>query len=158
MAQYLEQLGKDLLPKSVEADFVQWCIWEQAQPALIKLMQDTGLAALSKSLQAAKSLSGLLSASAAAAEALRRDYKTDALRGLFAARGAAFEFLNLLKEATETEPDAEEVAFFAVRVCGWAGWAQTNFSRPDDKQAAENEARAQQGQKLEALMGASSGV
>lgn len=155
MAPYLEQLGKDLLPKSVEADFVQWCIWQQAQPALVKLLDDTDLAALSNSLQAAKSLSALVSAAAAAAEALRRDYKTDALRGLFAARGAAFEFLNLLKEATEAEPDAEEVAFFAVRVCGWAGWAQTNFSKPDDKQAAETAARAQQGHKLEALMGAS---
>lgn len=158
MVHYLEQLGKDLLPKNVEAAFIDWCIWQQAQPALNRLLVNTDLEVLARQLQAAKSLNGLVSTAASLAEALRRDYKTDTLRGLFAARGAAFEFLNLLKEATEPEPDAEEVAFFAVRVCGWAGWAQTNFSQPEDKQAAEDEARAQQAQKLEALMGAGSGA
>lgn len=158
MAQYLDQLGKDILPKSIEQAFIEWCIWQQARPALVAVLHDTGIHPLADSINAAKSMHDLVRAGGQLAETLRRDYKTDSLRGLFAARGAAFEFVNMLNTATEAEPDAEAVAFFAVRVCGWRGWAQTGFSKADDKQHAEDAAREAQSQELAKMMSAGSGI
>lgn len=155
MVTLIDHLGKDTLPDQIERAFVDWCIWKLATPALLRVLDKAELGALADDLRRAGDLKSLKQAAAALPEKVKRGRDTTRLRGLLATEATVFEYNNMLRAAgdsSEREFDAEAVAFFAVRVCGWAGWALTDFSQPGEKEAAESAAREAQAQQLAALM------
>lgn len=151
MSDLLEHLGKDTLPKPLVDEFVRWCVYEQARPALLDVLEKADIKDIAASIRQAHSLVDLArlgEQASAHAKSLRG--RTGPL-GLSAAEAAAFEFTNLTRAASEDFFDAEGVAFFSSRVCGWAGWASTDFSDPGRKAKAEGTARQQQNSELERL-------
>lgn len=147
----LDYLGKDALPYALETAFVDWCVWEQARPALVKVLEKTVLSPLASEFQAAGDLETLMALGQRAVEEVTRAHGDTGPLGLSAAKGALFEFNNLLAAIPEPDFDPEAVAFFAARVCGWAGWTSADFSQPDSKARAEQEAQRQQAARLQAL-------
>jgi hypothetical protein len=151
MTGWLEQLGKETLPRELVETFMQWCIWEQARPALMVVLEKTMQQPLAEALAAANDRSSLL----IAAENTTREIKQARVKtgplGLSAAEAAAFEFNSLLRATDEDDWDPEDAAFFAARVCGWAGWAASDFSVPARKTQAEAEARQAQEIRLQTL-------
>lgn len=151
MSALLEYLGKDSLPHDLEAEFVEWCVWQQARPALALILQKANLnryAAEVKNVASLKSLSEVSRRAATEAHKLRG---TTGPLALSSAEAAAFEVNHLARAATEHDWDPEGVAFFSARVCGWAGWAQTDYQQPARKVLAEDSARQQQGLHLHEL-------
>lgn len=146
----LDHLDKDVLPREVIQAFVTWCVWEQSRPALAQVLEQTPLAGLTEQLRSAQDLPAL-AALAAEVRFAPEETSSDNPLAISAAEGAAFEFANLVQAAQEAEIDAESVAFFASRVCGWAGWASRNFTSQADKTAAEQSARQAQEDRLEAI-------
>jgi hypothetical protein len=147
----LDYLGKDALPYAVEAAFVDWCVWEQARPALAMVLEKTVLNSLASEFRAAGDLGTLTALGQRATEEVTRAHGDTGPLGLSAAKGAVFEFNNLLAATPEPDFDPEAVAFFAARVCGWAGWAAVDFSQAERKTQAEQEAREQQAARLRAM-------
>ncbi len=151
MGDLLEHLGKDTLPKSLLGTFVQWCVWEQARPALVMVLEKTQLVDCARDVSTANNLEMLTTASERAAKHAQEARKTTGPLGLSAAEAAAFETVKLLHSASGDDWDPESVAFFAARVCGWAGWAETGFSNPAQKASAETAARSTQEKQLSEL-------
>jgi hypothetical protein len=151
MAELLKQLENDALPQNVVVAFTNWCIWEQALPALATVVEHAGIDNAENHLRAADDIIVL----AEITEQIR-DYVSvnrDQISPLAysSTEAALFEFLNLLSDAGDAGEPAS-VAFFAARVCGWAGWVQTRFQDATQKIAAEEQARADQENKLSQLM------
>jgi hypothetical protein len=151
MNSLLDHLGKDTLPEALLQEFVNWCVWEQASPALVIVLENVQLQELAQSIRETRSLVELESLSAHAVSRIQELRKRTGPLGLSAAEAAAFEINNLAKAAAESHQDAESIAFFAARVCGWAGWAETEFIDPMRKAEAESEARDLQEERLQAL-------
>jgi hypothetical protein len=151
MDNLLEHLGKETLPRPLLVAFVQWCVLEQARPALAKVLRQTQMGAMADSVAAADGFDELAHLS----EQARRE--SQAMRGksgplaISAAEAAAFEFMNLMEAASDTELDAEGVAFFSARVSGWAGWAEFGFTDTAQKANAEHAAAQEQEACLRAL-------
>jgi len=149
----LKLIGRDTLPSALVQQFITWCILQQARPALIIVLEVVGLEDTSKQIQTTDKFDQLLTLSTQAnteAKQLRQYAKTGPL-GYSAAEAAAFEFTNMLNAARDAQFDAEAVAFFAARVCGWSGWAATQFNDPGQKAVAEAKAKQDQEQKLQHL-------
>ena len=151
MTSLLEHLGKDTLPKPVLDAFVDWCIWQQARPALLQVLEKTKLVGPADDVRAASDLPALATSSERARNEAHEARKTTGPLGMSAAEAAAFEVTNLVTAASEEEWDPESVSFFAARVCGWAGWAQTDFKDPEQKSKAEITARNEQDAQLQTL-------
>lgn len=147
----LDHLDKDVLPREVIQAFVTWCLWEQARPALVQVLEQTPLAELAAQFKTAQDLPTLAALAADVRFSREETSSSDRPLAISAAEGAAFEFANLIQTAQDSEIDAESAAFFASRVCGWAGWASHNFRSQVDKTAAEQSARQAQEARLEAL-------
>jgi hypothetical protein len=151
MTDLLNQLAGDAVPGEVVNQFVGWCVWEQARPALTLVLAKVGLDEMVEAINTVDDLRALAYLSHEA-----NAYIKD-LRGstgpllLSAAEAATFEFSSMTAAAGEEDWDVEGVAFFAARVCGWAGWAAIDFADPAQKAAAEDHARQQQAQVLERL-------
>jgi hypothetical protein len=148
----LEHLGKGTLPYAAETAFVDWCVWEQARLALITVLEKTVLSPVTYDIRTADSLSALTSLGNRIAGEATHAHDPKHPLALSAAKAVVFEFNSLLRAVADPDLDAEEVAFFAARVCGWAGWAATDFSRPDHKILAESKARRQQAAHLQELL------
>lgn len=146
----LDYLGKDALPYALETQFVEWCVWEQARPALVTVLEKTVLSPLASEFRSAGDLPTLVALGQRANDEVTRAQGDTGPLGLSAAKGALFEFNNMLAAIPEPDFDPEAAAFFAARVCGWAGWA-ADFSQPGRKSQAEAEAREQQAARLRAL-------
>jgi len=139
MDNLLRQLGGKTL-SAVVNEFVQWCVWQQARQALVLVLEEAKLAEIAENIQSAKDLPAVIRFSEKAKEHIESLRAENDLRGLSAAEGAVFEFINMAKSAEETHLDAEAVSFFASRVCGWAGWAVTGFNNIEEKNTAEKSA------------------
>jgi len=153
MDDLLNHIGRDTLPSQLVQQFIDWCILEQARPALVTVLDVVGLSEISTRIQNTDPYPRLLALSTYAneqAKQLREHAKTGPL-GYSAAEAAAFEFANMLNAADDAQFDAEAVAFFASRVCGWSGWANTQFRNPQEKAIAESTARQQQETYLQEL-------
>ncbi|RMG80317.1 MAG: hypothetical protein D6712_18270 [Chloroflexi bacterium] len=152
MSELLQQLSKDIFPPTLIQQFVDWCIWEQARPALLLVLHKVQLNELAQVLEAAQDIGQLLTATEQVAQRIHEARKSTGPLGLSAAEAAAYEMQNILKSALDEGDDPESVAFFAARVCGWAAWAETNFTNPAQKPIAEAAARDAQIHKLENLI------
>jgi hypothetical protein len=108
------------------------------------------LSSLASEFQAASDLDALMTLGKRANDEVTRAQGDTGPLGLSAAKGAVFEFNNLLAVLPEPDFDSEAAAFFAARVCGWAAWAE-DFSQPVRKTQAEEEARQQQAERLQTL-------
>lgn len=147
----LDYLGKDALPYALETAFANWCVWEQARPALVTVLEKTVLSPLASEFRAASDLETLVALGQRAVGEVTQAHGDTGPLGLSAAKGAVFEFNNMLAAIPEPDFDPETAAFFAARVCGWAGWASADFSQPDSKARAEQEAHQQQETRLREL-------
>jgi hypothetical protein len=147
MDELLSQLGRDILPKQVVSKFIYWCVWQQARQALVLILEEAKLTDIAESIQSAQDLPSVTKLSEKAKSHIELLDNSQNPRGLSAAEGAVFEFINMAKSAEEATFDAEGVSFFASRVCGWAGWAVTGFSQMAEKAASEEAAlQAQEAQ------------
>lgn len=142
MSDLLEQL--DTLPRSVIEQFIRWCIWEQARPALLLILDRNMMTDFADNIREARNIPVLAQLSEQANAFVKSRRGATGPLGLSAAEAGTFEFTNMMKAATDEAADAEAVAFFASRVCGWAGWASTDFTDPAQKTVAEVEAREEQ--------------
>jgi hypothetical protein len=153
----LDHLGRDTLPREVVNSFVHWCIWEQARPAMTIVLERAGLTDIAVQMHDAADIPMLTRLGQETNQHIRMLRGQTAPLLLSAAEAAAFEFNNLTNAASEDQWDAEGVAFFAARVCGWASWADTDFTDPTRKAAAERIARKAQIAELERLLRETSG-
>jgi len=151
MANLLEHLDKDTLPAPMVKAFVEWCIWDQARMALVLVLGKTGLQQVADEFERARDLPALEELSARANDAIKAARGRTGPLGISAAEAAVFEFANLLKATGEPDWDPGGAAFFSARVCGWAGWAATDFSQPLQKTEAEHTARRDQEARLQEL-------
>jgi hypothetical protein len=153
----LDHLGRDTLPRRVVNTFIHWCIWAQARPAMAIVLERAGLTDIAVRMRDAGDLAVLTRLGHETNQHIRMLRGQTAPLLLSAAEAAAFEFNNLTNAASEEYWDAEGVAFFAARVCGWASWADTDFTDPTRKAAAERIARKAQVAELERLLRETSG-
>lgn len=151
MSDLLEHLSRDTLPPELLETFVNWCVWEQAQPALLTILQKTGLHDQAQDLQAATTFATLANVSEKAGNDVHEARKSTGPLGLSTAEAASFLVSRMAKAATEAEWDPEGVAFFAAQVCGWAGFAEVGFNDFNRKALAEQIARQTQEDQLSGL-------
>ena len=152
MSDYLEQLNEESMPQIVREIFVHWCVWEQARPALINVLDAVDLNALSREIAATSNVNDVLQVGEATNAAIKEMRLRTGPLSLSAAEAATYEFAQMAQAADERNLDPEAVAFFAARVCGWAGWANSGFSDPNQKVTAEEKARDEQNQRLDELL------
>jgi len=151
MSDLLDHLSKDTLPSSLLEDFVRWAVFAQARPALVQILQKTGLDDDSAAVACVSDCAALARASAHAGQQAKQARRRSGPLGLSAAEAAAFLTQKMAQAAEGDEFDPEAVAFFAVQVCGWLGFAQSGFANSLRKHEKEIEARKAQEQKLRAL-------
>jgi hypothetical protein len=151
MSSLMEYLGKDTLPHKIESAFVEWCIWQQARPALTQVLNKANLPQIANEVALTRDLNALIALSGKASQAAKESTKKTGVLALSAAEAVLYEVSGLAKAASEKDWEPELVAFFSARLCGWAGWASTDFSEPARKVQAEKEARDQQEAQLQIL-------
>ncbi len=151
MSELLDHLSRDTLPPELLESFVNWCVWEQAHPALLTILQKTGLQNQADELQAAKTFAMLAQVSEKAGHDVHEARKSTGPLGLSTAEAASFLVSRMANAATEAEWDPEGVAFFAAQVCGWAGFAEVGFNDFNRKTLAEQIARQTQEDQLSGL-------
>lgn len=151
MTTLLDHLGKGTLSKPLLDAFVEWCVWQQARPALCLVLTKTTLNHLADQLNAAQDLGHLTLITERASQEIKAARQRTGPLGLSAAEAATYEYGNLLRVATDAQFDPEEAAFFAARVCGWGGWAASDFTQPTRKGQVEAEAREEQEAQLQRL-------
>lgn len=151
MYNLLDYLGKDTLPQPLVAAFTNWCIWEQARPALIIVLSQAGLSEVSRQLELARTPHMLEKASKNALEAAHQARQKHGPHAFYAGEAASFLMNRLLVSARESDLDAEAVVFFTAQICGWAGFAMTDFKNPAEKTKSEKKGRATLNRKLRAL-------
>ncbi|MCS6835914.1 MAG: hypothetical protein NZ750_07840 [Anaerolineae bacterium] len=147
----LDHLNRDTVPSHVLEAFVSWCIWEQARPALMSILDKTGLQAAADALRQAHDLAHLQSVCQSASQQAHEARRRTGPLGLSTAEAAANLMARLARSASEADFDAEGVAFFAAQIVGWAGFAESGFSDSRRKMQAEDEARQAQEARLRAL-------
>lgn len=150
MSNLLEQL--DTLPRSIIEQFILWCIWEQARPALLLILDQNMMTDFANEIRQAQNIPVLAQVSERANAYVKNMRGATGPLGLSATEAGTFEFTNMMKAAADEAADAEGVAFFAARVCGWAGWATTDFTNPAQKNIAETQARQEQERRLNHLL------
>lgn len=151
MTELLDHLGRDTLPEPLVAEFVRWCVWDQARSALLLILEKATLTEIADEIRRAPDLTALVQLGQRANQQAKEVRGKTGPLGYSAAEAAAFEFTNMTNAASDDNWDAEGVAFFASRVCGWAGWAATDFMDPMQKTTAEEHARREQASYLETL-------
>jgi hypothetical protein len=151
MSDWLNQLGGDTLPPEMIEAFVNWCVWEQARPALIAVLERTGLTEHSDQLKVVNTYAALAQTAERAGHDAHDARKRTGPLGLSAAEAASFLVTRIARAATENEWDPEGVAFYAAQVAGWAGFAESGFANPAQKTTRENESRTRQEEKLSEL-------
>lgn len=151
MSDLLGQLGGDTLPPEMVEAFLNWCVWEQARPALVTILERTGLTEHAGNLRQVTTYAALAQASEKAGRDVQEARKRTGPLGLSAAEAASFLTHRIARAATEAEWDPEGVAFYAAQVAGWAGFAESGFTMPSQKTATENQAREHQEARLAEL-------
>lgn len=151
MSDLLSHLGKDTLPDKLIREFVDWCVWEQARPALVVILQHTGLEEDASKIESVADYESLSIACITAAENAHTARQRTGPLGLSTAEASAFLAQRLAKSVQEEPVDAEDVAFFTIQVCGWRGFAESKFSDHSRKADAEAQARQEQEAQLQNL-------
>lgn len=151
MSELFDNLSRDTLPPALVEAFVNWCVFEQARPAMVQVLEKTGLHDHAERLRAATTYAALVATSETAGHDAHEARKSTGPLGLSTAEAAAFLVSRVARAATELEWDPEGVAFFAAQVCGWAGFAASGFSDFNRKNDAEQVARTEQEAKLSDL-------
>jgi len=151
MDNILEHLERDTLPTPLLNDFVSWCIWQQARPALSAILERVGLQAEIKQLQYAEDYHALASTSQTIAQHITEIRKQTGPLGLSTAEAAAFLMQKLAIAAQKDEVDAAGVSFFTMQLVGWSGFATSSFTDASRKSMLETEARKAQATQLETL-------
>lgn len=151
MSSLLDHLGRDTLPRPLLEAFIHWCVWEQARPAIVEVLQETAMTDLAEQIAAASDLSTLEMLGEHAGNLAHEARRSTGPLGLSTAEAAAFLTSKLARAAQEEHWDPEDVSFFSIQVCGWAGFAQTGFTNPTVKIKAEEAARARQETQLRAM-------
>lgn len=144
MSSLLEHLGRDTLPGPMVEAFVAWCIWEQARPALSRVLSATGQALSAEEVAAAHDLPALIDASKRSGERAHAARNEPNPVGLATAEAASFLVHKIARTATTAEWDPEGVAFFSAQVVGWAVFAEVGLAEPTRKSEAESQAIAAQ--------------
>lgn len=152
MSNLLDHLGKDTLPDILQEMFVHWCVWHQARPALVQVLERVDLHLYADQIRGATNLREVIQYGRKANAHIKMlRMKTNPL-GLSAAEAATYEFSQLVAAADERNLDSESVAFFAARVCGWAAWAASGFASNTAKETAEQRALQFQADRLSQLL------
>jgi hypothetical protein len=151
MSEWLTRLSGDSLPPEMIEAFVNWCVWEQARPALVFVLERTGLTEHVSQLNEVNTYSALAQTAESAGNDAHEARKRTGPLGLSAAEAASFLVTKIARAATESEWDPEGVAFYAAQVAGWAGFADSGFSNSALKTSRENDARTQQEARLAEL-------
>ncbi|MCU0513561.1 MAG: hypothetical protein MUE40_13450 [Anaerolineae bacterium] len=147
----LAQLKEATLPPRLVQAFCAWCVWQQAVPALMGVLEQIGLTAAVEELRQAQDyapLAQMCERIGGETTATRR--RTGPL-GVSTAEAALFLVARIARAADGSQPDADGVAFYAAQVMGWGGFAATGFTLAARKTAAESEARQAQAYKLREL-------
>jgi hypothetical protein len=149
----LDMLGTEHLPREAETRFIEFCIWQQARPALVQILEAVEMPVYAAEMSGAADLAGLQKcASDAAMTALTT--RNIPVMALAAVQGTASEVEALVKAADPAEADAAAVSFHAARLVGWASWAINKFSTGMFKSSAEQVAYGEQLQELMKMLGA----
>lgn len=151
MTDFLEHLSKDTLPPVMVDHFVRWCVWEQARPALVNILEHTGVTDLAENIRSAQNYSDLEKYSEQAGNYAHEIAKRTGPLGISTAEASAFLVQKLAHAAQEADWDPEGVSFFTIQVCGWSGFADTTFTDMRRKMSAGEEARIAQEAKLQDL-------
>jgi hypothetical protein len=86
----LNHLGKDTLPETLLREFVDWCVWEQARPALEVILTKTGMKAHAANIARASDLVEFASACENAGKHANEARKNTGPLGLSTAEATAF--------------------------------------------------------------------
>ena len=147
----LDHLGKDTLPESLLREFVDWCVWEQARPALEIILTKTGMGLHATNITRASDLIEFGAACETAGKHAHEARKNTGPLGLSTAEATAF-LAQKMANAGMTDPlDVEAIAFYMVQLVGWKGFAESGFLNPVAKSQAETNARDAQEAKLQEL-------
>ncbi len=148
----LDLLGTGQLPLEAERKFIEFCIWQQARPALAHGLEAVGMSDRAADARHARSLAELHSVARQAAHAARSANLP--VLALGAVQGMASDVAQLAAAAATEDGDAAGVSFHAARLAGWALWARNDFQAGMFKTSAENIAFGEQLQTLLKLVGA----
>lgn len=151
MSDLLDHLSKDTLPADLVAEFLKWCVWGQARPALLTVLEKTGLMDEAETLRVVNDYNHLARVSQRIGEQAHEARQRTGPLGLSTAEATAFLVHRLALAAMESDFDPEGVAFFTAQVVGWAAFAEAGFADPARKASAEREARASQEAQLAQL-------
>lgn len=144
MANLLEHLGKDTLPLQMVKEFTRWCVLKQARPALAIVLHKASMTEIATAIEGSDEISALATLSAQANQIAKESRGKTGPLALSAAEATTFEFANMINALSEESLDPEGVSFFSARVCGWAGWAENDFSTVSIKSEAEQTAKNDQ--------------
>ncbi|MDQ7036841.1 MAG: hypothetical protein Q9P01_19010 [Anaerolineae bacterium] len=147
----LKHLGKDTLPEKLLREFVDWCVWEQARPALEAILTKTGMITHATNISRASDLVEFSIACENAATHAHEASKNTGPLGLSTAEATSFLAQKMAKAAMADPHDVEAIAFYMVQLVGWQGFAMSDFLNPSKKVEAESEASALQESKLQEL-------
>lgn len=148
MGEWLSRLSDETVATDVIDRFVRWCVWEQTVPALIMVLERTGLSEQVDSVKQVSTYAGLANAAEKAGHEAHEARRRTGPLGLSAAEAVSFLVTRIALAATETEWDPEGVAFYAAQVAGWAGFAESGFTNSSLKNQRESEAREIQESRL----------
>lgn len=147
---YLDYLNKDTIPPDVLARFVDWCVWQQARPALVEVLERVGMSQSAHDISHADDFARLQAVCHEAHQLARTTPRRTGPLGLSTAEAATNLMERLLKAAHEQD-DPEGAAFFSAQMVGWSGFAEASFVDVRRKTQAEEEARKAQEQHLRQL-------
>lgn len=151
MSEFLDNLGKDVFPAVMIDHFVRWCVWEEARPALVKVLSVTGVDELSNQIKHTSSYSDLETLSERAGKYAHEIGKRTGPLGISTAEAISFLAQKLAHAAQESDWDPEAVSFFTIQVLGWHGFAESMFTDIHKKVEAADAARERQENKLAEL-------
>ena len=138
-------------PPAMIDDFVRWCVWEQARPALVSVLSLTGVTELAEKISQASSYTELEQLSEQAGNFAHEIGQRTGPLGISTAEATAFLVQKLSHAAQEADWDPEAVSFFTIQVKSWQGFAESMFTDMKKKIAAATEAKDAQEQHLSAL-------
>ncbi len=149
----LDLLGTEHLPDEIERRFMDFCVWQQAHPAIVQILESCQLPESARTAAEAASLDALGACVQRAAASVkdRRDIPVMALGTI---QGVASEVEQIALHAGPVEADAGAVSFHAARLVGWASWARNKFGTGMFKTSAEEVAYGEQLQALMQMLGA----
>jgi hypothetical protein len=148
----LDLLGTEHLSAETERKFVEFCVWNQAYPALQQVLQATGLDSQVPEGASASTLDALVDCARKAAN-LAKQADLPVLH-LGAVQGIYSEIDQMAAAAGADVVDADAVSFHAARLVGWATWSSNQFQPGVFKVTAEEVAYGEQLQALMDLLGA----